>query len=101
MIGGMLGLAGSTGVASVASNGGSTTISVDQMPVHQHSVYVRRINTTPVSGGNTIVVCHPSNGHGTDNATGYMNEVGGGRTSFLHTSLFMVGDEQLSKVGEC
>lgn len=99
MTGGMLGLAGSTGVADVASDGGSTTISIDQMPTHQHSVYVRRINTTPVSGGNTMIVCHSSNGGGTDNAMNYMNETGGGRTLFLLTPLFMVGDELLNLLG--
>lgn len=36
MTGGMLGLAGSTGVASAASNGGSRKISSSQMPEHSH-----------------------------------------------------------------
>lgn len=89
MIGGMLGLAGSTGVADAASDGGSTTISINQMPTHQHSVYVRRINTTVVSGGNTMIVCHSSNGGGTDNAMNYMNETGGGQDYIpAHTSVY-------------
>lgn len=89
MTGGMLGLAGSTGVANAAHNGGSTTISINQMPTHQHSVYARRINTTPVSGGNTMVVCHPSNGSGIDNSMNYMNEVGGGQDYIpAHTSVY-------------
>ena len=37
MTGGMLGLAGSTGIAEAASNGGSIAISIDQMPYHVHS----------------------------------------------------------------
>lgn len=38
MTGGMLGLAGSTGVADAASDGGSRKISVDQMPAHSHNI---------------------------------------------------------------
>ena len=38
MTGGMLGLAGSTGVASAASNGGSRKISSSQMPEHSHQL---------------------------------------------------------------
>lgn len=41
MTGGMLGLAGSTGVAGAASNGGSRKISSNQMPSHTHT-YGRR-----------------------------------------------------------
>ena len=37
MTGGMLGLAGSTGVAGAASNGGSRKISSNQMPSHNHA----------------------------------------------------------------
>lgn len=37
MTGGMLGLAGSTGVAGAANNGGSLAISVNQMPAHAHN----------------------------------------------------------------
>lgn len=36
MTGGMLGLAGSEGVASAGSDGGSVKISVEQMPSHTH-----------------------------------------------------------------
>lgn len=36
MTGGMIGLVGSTGVASAANNGGSLTISTNQMPSHSH-----------------------------------------------------------------
>ena len=39
MTGGMLGLAGSTGVASAANNGGSRKISIEQMPSHTHNLY--------------------------------------------------------------
>lgn len=38
MTGGMLGLTGSTGVATAGSNGGSRTISVNQMPKHRHNL---------------------------------------------------------------
>lgn len=37
MTGGMLGLAGSTGVVGAASNGGSRKISSNQMPSHSHA----------------------------------------------------------------
>ena len=36
LTGGMLGLAGSDGVAAAGSNGGSVKISIDQMPSHIH-----------------------------------------------------------------
>ena len=39
MTGGMLGLAGSTGVAGAASTGGSLTISKNQLPSHSHGLY--------------------------------------------------------------
>lgn len=39
MTGGMLGLAGSIGVASAANNGGSRKISIEQMPSHTHNLY--------------------------------------------------------------
>ena len=38
MTGGMLGLTGSTGVATAGNNGGSRTISVNQMPKHRHTL---------------------------------------------------------------
>lgn len=38
MTGGMLGLAGSTGVANAASDGGSRKISSSQMPEHSHQL---------------------------------------------------------------
>lgn len=37
LTGGMLGLAGSDGVAAAGSNGGSRKISVNQMPSHNHT----------------------------------------------------------------
>ena len=36
LTGGMLGLAGSAGVAAAGSNGGSIKISIEQMPPHRH-----------------------------------------------------------------
>lgn len=38
MTGGVLGLVGSTGVASAGENGGSTKISIDQLPSHSHAI---------------------------------------------------------------
>ena len=39
MTGGMLGLAGSKGVASAGDDGGSVKISIEQMPEHTHNLY--------------------------------------------------------------
>ena len=38
MTGGMLGLAGSEGVASAGGDGGSNTITIEQMPEHSHQL---------------------------------------------------------------
>lgn len=38
MTGGMLGLAGSTGIADAAANGGSRKISITQLPAHVHDL---------------------------------------------------------------
>ena len=38
MTGGVLGLVGSTGVASAGENGGSTKISTEQLPSHSHTI---------------------------------------------------------------
>ena len=48
LTGGMLGLAGSAGVAAAGSDGGSRKISVDQMPSHTH-VFSRRQHGGPSS----------------------------------------------------
>ena len=40
LTGGLLGLDGSEGVAAAGSNGGSNTITIDQMPEHGHSIVV-------------------------------------------------------------
>lgn len=38
MTGGVLGLVGSTGIASAGENGGSTKISTEQLPAHSHDI---------------------------------------------------------------
>ena len=98
MTGGMLGLAGSTGVANAASDGGSRKISVDQMPAHSHSLsepfYAHRHNgghsnmnrfywDTANEGGSVISI----------------RSTGGVRIIFPHTPLFMVGEELLNLLG--
>ena len=101
MTGGMLGLAGSTGVAGAAGNGGSRKISVNQMPSHSHYVKGWNIGKTAAIASTT-----PYNWIGYKNSewqseAGMITSEGGVRTLFPHTPLFTVGEEPLSKVGEC
>ena len=129
MTGGMLGLAGSTGVANSASDGGSRKISISQMPSHSHaalndedSSHTYYFNTSLSLGTDAIGRANVKRGTassdtyyailanrnasdsiGTNDLGGsrYTATTGGVRIIFPHTPLFMVGDERLSKVGEC
>lgn len=110
MTGGMLGLAGSTGVAGAASNGGSRKISGSQLPTSELI-----FRSTP--GDNNVVLRANgafskelvtwSGAHGMllndtiDPAYQEHISMGGVRIIFLHIPLFMVGEEQRSKVGGC
>ena len=104
MTGGMLGLAGSTGVASAASNGGSRKISSNQMPKHSHQLQagargetagwdntggVDRLQYQRLKSGRNIFEFYNR----------YTTSVGGGRIIFLLTPLFMVGEELLNLLG--
>lgn len=99
LTGGLLGLADSAGIAVAGSNGGSNTITIEELPPHTH-----RTNANDVvlnrSTGSLISV---AGGATATFAQDYLNtnSVGGGRILFPHIPLFMVGDERLSKVGEC
>ena len=109
MTGGMLGLAGSTGVASVASNGGSRKISSNQMPSHTHTYGRRPYGGTftsklewfqsNVGSGSSWLILSGADGSGW--GVPEIAPTGGGRTLFPHTPRSTVGDERLSKVGEC
>lgn len=103
LTGGVLGLAGSTGVADAGEEGGSRKISVEQMPSHNHStpcwvVYDNGGWYQPTDGR-----AHPDNGSG--GQTPFQNDgfsvtyTGGGRTTFLLTPLSTVGSASLSLVG--
>lgn len=105
MTGGMLGLTGSTGVAGAANNGGSRKISVNQMPSHSHEIWTifKPEKVVYHFSGASVTRPAPANRSTDITESTYLEAkaVGGGRTIFLHTPLFTVGDEQLSKVGEC
>lgn len=108
MTGGMLGLAGSTGVAGAASNGGSRKISTSQMPSHTHT-YGRRAYggsftstlewfQSNVNSGNGWLILSGADGSGW--GVPEIASTGGGvRTIFPHTPLFMVGEELLNLLG--
>ena len=75
MTGGMLGLAGSTGVAGASSNGGSRKISVNQMPSHNHTG--RHLWTK--NGGDSQLAWGNAGFSLNFDATLTTNSVGGGR----------------------
>ena len=101
MTGGMLGLAGSTGVASAASNGGSRKISSSQMPEHSHLLQAgpQGVSAGWDNGTNEDRLQYQRlkpGRHIFEFYNQHTTSVGGGRTIFPHTPLFTVGDEQLS-----
>lgn len=107
MTGGMLGLAGSTGVVGAANNGGSRKISTSQMPSHTH-VYGRRayggsftstlewFQSNVNSGGSWLIL---SGADGTGWGVPEIASTGGVRIIFPHTPLSMVGEELLNLLG--
>lgn len=102
MTGGMLGLAGSTGVAGAASNGGSLKITTNQMPSHYHTMTLISYSST----GDTQAHTYPQGAnHGSlYNVTGaddINHPVGGGRTLYLLIPLSTVGGEPPKRVGDC
>lgn len=89
MTGGMLGLAGSTGIVGAASNGGSRKISVNQMPSHSH--YLKGWN---IGNANAIASTSPYNWIDYKNSVwqsedGMITSEGGG-ADFIpaHTSVY-------------
>ena len=105
MTGGMLGLAGSTGVTGAGSNGGSRKISTNQMPSHTHgfTTYFFRGASTDFNADQWLVAHTDKTAsiEASSNSEFATAATGGVRIIFPHTPLFMVGDERLSKVGEC
>lgn len=95
MTGGMLGLAGSTGIAGASSNGGSRKISINQMPSHNHTgtrMWTKNGGESQLAWGNAGFSLN-------FNSTLTTTSVGGGRTIFLPTPLSMVGDALLNLSG--
>lgn len=103
MTGGVLGLAGSTGIAAAANNGGSRKISINQLPAHNHTstswmVYDKGGWSKPASG-------HAVPDNGTGVSTPFGNDsvtsanTGGGQIISLLTLLFTDGEEFHSLFG--
>lgn len=90
MTGGMLGLAGSTGVAGAASNGGSLKITTNQMPSHYHTMTLISYS----SSGPTQAHTYPQgSNHGSlydvTGADDINHPVGGGQNFIpAHTSVY-------------
>lgn len=86
MTGGMLGLAGSEGVASAGSNGGSIKISIEQMPPHRHREEVA-VNSTSF-GGQGKAVSSKQNDYTT--AEDWSIQSAGGGQNFIpaHSSVY-------------
>lgn len=102
LTGGMLGLAGSTGVASAGENGGSRKISVNQIPSHTHGFqqYFWRASTSSFNQ-NQWLVAHTNNDGTTPNANSDFTtaSTGGGRTISPLTRLSTLGDASLNLLG--
>jgi hypothetical protein len=96
LTGGMLGLAGSEGVASAGSDGGSIKISIEQMPPHRHREEVA-VNATGFGGQAKATSNIPAN-YTTDEDWS-IQSTGGGRILFLPIPLSMLGSALL-KGGE-
>ena len=94
--GGLLACAGSDGYAVSGSTGGSKTISVDQMPSHNHRSKSEQV-VFNIAGGTVRV----GSGTGASFYQDYLETrtTGGGRTISLHTSLFTFGGAQLKNCG--
>lgn len=99
MKGGMLGLTGSTGVAGAASNGGSTKISVNQMPSHNHTYGRQRVSDkqvdtnlgwyyTNAAGGSQWLML--SGADGAEIYRTYISNTGGGGQNYIpaHTAVY-------------
>ena len=104
MTGGMLGLAGSIGVADAASDGGSRKISSNQMPEHSHQLQAGQQGGSAgwdnSGGADRLQYQRLQPGrHIFEFYSRYTTSVGGGRIIFLLIPLFTVGEELLNLLG--
>ena len=95
LTGGLLGLADSAGIAVAGSNGGSTTISVDQMPAHWHNLWNAYNQSglalwpSDVNGGSAWYVASNTNNDGTGGALITTDWQGGGQDFIpAHSSVY-------------
>ena len=113
MTGGVLGLVGSTGVASAGENGGSTKISIDQLPSHSHTIasnakkdklgtsYQEAAGygiTQTTAFRDRLIVTHTYTTPDTDAYIFTALPAGGGKTTFLLTPLSTDGSALLKSV---
>lgn len=98
LTGGMLGLAGSAGVATAGSDGGSRKISVDQMPSHNHAFGRQSVSdhevginlgwyTSNAAGGSQWTML--TGADGTELYRPYIGNTGGGQDYIpAHTAVY-------------
>lgn len=99
MTGGMLGLAGSTGIANAANNGGSRKIQATQLPDHTHIFKWKWNSGNAIGGSDDWAICLENTTEGTIADPGKLWYTGGVRIIFPHTLLSMVGGELLNLLG--
>lgn len=78
LTGGMLGLAGSDGVAAAGSNGGSRTIQAAQLPDHTHTFKWKWNSGNGVGGSDSWSICLENATEGTITDPGKLWYTGGG-----------------------
>lgn len=104
LTGGLLGLADSAGIAVAGSNGGSNTITVEELPNHNHELQVGPLGDTAgwdSSGGSDRLQYRglKPGRNIFEFYSRYTTSTGGGRTLFLHIPLFIAGSVLLNSFG--
>lgn len=101
LTGGLLGLDGSEGVAAAGSNGGSNTITIDQMPEHGHSIVVYDGGLTNSVDNITAGINYTSSvsTHLRVSGQSLAYRTGGGRITYPPTLRFALGEEPLNLFG--
>lgn len=94
LTGGMLGLAGSDGVAAAGSNGGSSKIQATQLPDHTHTFRWKWNSGNGNYGSDTWSICLENTQEGIITDQSKLWYTGGGKIIFLPTLLSMLGDER-------
>lgn len=87
MTGGMLGLAGSTGVAGAANNGGSRKIQATQLPDHTHIFKWKWNSGNAIGGSDDWAICLENTTEGTIADPGKLWYTGGGCGLYSRTHL--------------